>query len=158
MATVGDRVQKFLEDTYPHVAGVVTGGLVFAVAPSLHCIVQERGLKIDQAYSGIFGLTTVLTGFLFTFYSFVITTEHGFIGKARSSIYLKQTVSFTITALVAGFVSALASLPMMVWQPELDGRLAQAAFAIWVGFSVWALFAFERAARLFILFTRRHNP
>lgn len=158
MATIGDRVQKIIEDTYPLVAGMLAGGLALAVVPRIYYIVQEHDLKIDQAYSGVFGLTTVLTGFLFTFYSFVITTDHGFIGKARSSIYLKRTVTFTITALVAGAIAALGSLPMMVWQPGLDEPLAQVAFAVWAGVATWALLAFERAARLFIIFTRRHNP
>lgn len=158
MATAGDRVHKFLEDTYPALAGLLWGGVVFFFSNSIVDLIKDHNLKMDQAYSGIFGIATVLTGFLFTFYSFVITTDHGFIGKARSSIYLKKTVNFTIDALRVGSLAALCSLPMMVWQPTLSSVNQKLAFAFWVALSVWSLLSFERAARLFILFTRRHSP
>lgn len=157
MATIRDAVEKLFEDIYPHVGGVAASVAVFFLSDKLSSIVSAHGLKIDQAYSGIFGLATVLTGFLFTFYSFVITTDHGFIGKARSSRYLQQTAKFTVTALIAGGVASLTSLPMMVWQPKLNWTPGAIAFSLWAGVAVWSCLAFERAARLFIIFCSRHS-
>lgn len=156
MATIVGRIEKFFEDTYPHAAGVAASVLALTFADEVGPITKAYVLKMDQAYSGVFGLATVLTGFLFTFYSFVITTDHGFIGKARTSIYMKRTSRFTVTALLSGATAALVSLPMMVWQPNLFWTPGLIAFAVWAGVSVWSLLAFERAARLFILFCGRH--
>ncbi|NWE51574.1 hypothetical protein [Brevundimonas sp. P7753] len=157
MATLLDRTNKLFEGAYPHCAGFVAAGLAIWQGSEIAQAVAAHSLKLDQAYSGVFGLASVLTGFLFTFYSFVLTTDRGFLGKARSSIYLRRTSSFTVTALVAGTVAALVSLPMMIWQPVLTSTMARTAFGIWFGTSIWAILAFERAARLFIIFCNRHN-
>lgn len=156
MATVGDRIEKAFEDLYPHLIGAGVGLLSLTLSDDIASSIKAYSLKIDQAYSGVFGLVTVLTGFLFTFFTFIVTTDHGFIGKARSSIYLRRANAFTITALISGATAALCSLAMMVWQPNLSWLPGLIAFAVWVGVSVWSVLAFERAARLFIVFARRH--
>lgn len=157
MATLLDRANKLVEDVYPHAVGLASAGVAIWLGGCIARAVLAHGLKLDQAYSGVFGLSSVLAGFLFTFYSFVLTTDRGFLGKARSSIYLRRTSTFTVTALIAGTLAALASLPMMTWQPPLTSTMAQTAFGIWLGTSIWAILAFERAARLFIIFCNRHN-
>ena len=83
MATLLDRAGKFFEDVYPHTVGLTSAAVSVWFGDEIARIVAEHGLKLDQAYSGVFGLASVLVGFLFTFYSFVLTTDRGFLGKAR---------------------------------------------------------------------------
>lgn len=157
MATPRELAEKLVEDLYPHVLGVGSAVIFLIYGGGISSVASTYSLKIDQAYSGVFGLATVFTGFLFTFYTFVITADNGFIGRARSSLYLRRTMKFTVTALKLGGISSLLSLLMMVWQPNLEWRPGSIAFSIWFGLSVCSSLAFERAARLFVIFCRRHS-
>lgn len=155
MATLADRAGKAFEDLYPHLTAIAIGAACYLNGQPFAAFVTQHQLKIDQAYTGIFGISTVLTGFLFTFYSFVLTTEHGFIGRARTSYFLRRTTVFTVTALVAGATAALASMILLVWQPRLAWTVGGIAFAFWAAIAVWSLLCFERACRLFMIFSTR---
>lgn len=157
MATAGDKARKIYEDIYPHGAALLVGAACYLNGDALARFVERHQLKVDEAYTGIFGIATVLTGFLFTFYSFVLTTEHGFIGRARTSYYLRRTTIFTVTALVAGAASAIASLTILVWQPGIASSAGGIAFAVWAAVSVWSLLCFERACRLFMIFSTQQG-
>lgn len=155
MATTGDRVRKAFEDLYPHASGLIVGTVCYLNGEPIARFVSQNELKVDEAYTGVFGIATVLTGFLFTFYSFVLTTEHGFIGRARRSYYLRRTAVFTVTALIAGASAALMSMAILVWQPRLAWTYGGIAFAVWIAVAVWSLLCFERACRLFMIFSNQ---
>lgn len=153
MATLGDKFRKALEDSYPHAAGIAAGLACYLNSAPIARFVAAHQLNIDEAYTGIFGISTVLTGFLFTFYSFVLTAEHGFIGKARTSYYLRRTMVFTVTALIAGAVATLVSMSILVWQPVIATTVGGIIFAVWAAVAIWSLLCFERATRLFLIFS-----
>lgn len=155
MATAGDRLQRHIEGWYPHVWGAVAAALALSWAPRIAVLDATSVVHLDEAYTALFGLSTVFTGFLFTFYSFVSTADSGFLGKAKSSIYMKRANRFTVTAIIAGSMLSLYCVPLLVFQPSVAAFPGGVMFAIWAGLSVWALLAFERAARLFIVFVSR---
>jgi hypothetical protein len=157
MATVSDRLQRQIEAWYPHVWGAVAAALALHWTPRIATLQSASVVHLDEAYTALFGLATVFTGFLFTFYSFVSTAESGFLGKARSSIYMKRANRFTVTAIIAGSMLSIFCVPLLVFQPSVGTFPGNLAFAIWAGLSAWALLAFERAARLFILFVSRRT-
>jgi hypothetical protein len=157
MATVADKVARRVEGHYPHTLGLAGAAAMLVFGPKLIAFATSNGWHLDQLYSAVFNLSTVFTGFLFTFYSFIVTTDRGFLGQARQSIYLKRANGFTIVAISAGFILCVLSVPTLVWQPApLVRNLEMVWLSIWIGNSVWALLAFERATRLFIIFASRH--
>ncbi|WP_340647017.1 hypothetical protein [Phenylobacterium sp.] len=158
MATVADKVARRVEEHYPHVLGLAGAAMMLVFGPNLMTSAAANGWHLDQLYAALFNLSTVFTGFLFTFYSFVVTADRGFLAQARQSIYLQRANGFTIVAITAGFILCVLSIPTLVWQPApIVRNLEMVWLSVWVGTSVWALLAFERATRLFIIFASRHK-
>jgi hypothetical protein len=156
MATVVDKIARRIEDHYPHGIGMAAGTAMLIYGPRVIACATASGWQLDQLYGAIFNLSTVFTGFLFTFYTFVVTTDRGFLGKAKHSLYFKRANGFTILAIVAGFILCVLSVPMLVRPPAPTGP-GLAFLSIWVAVAFWALLAFERATRVFIIFVSRHG-
>lgn len=114
----------------------------------------ERQWKVDELYTAVFNIAGIYTAFLFTFYSFIATTDRGFIGRSKDSRYYRQTVNYTISALVLGGALCVLTLPILVIEPDLRSHAGRVVASSWVGLSVWASAAFVRAAYLFTIFAR----
>lgn len=153
MATLADRLEREWEVHHPALLSAVALGAILVAGPKIFALAKEEGWKLDQLYTCVFTISTVFTAFLFTFYTFVVTAERGFLGKAKDSTYFKQTVKYTINAIVVGGIVCVLTVPLLIIQPYpkvLDGWLIFAA--VWAGFTVWATASFIRAAYLFAIF------
>jgi len=142
------------ERIYPLVAGLVAGATCFAGAPTFFCYAQSQNWKIGEIYVAGFEFSAVATSFLFTFYTFVVTADRGFIARMRNSIYFADLITFTVRALILGTVLAIVSVPMMVMEPAPLTRwgFEAAEVTAWVFLAAWTLAAFVRTTRLFIAF------
>ena len=89
----------------------------------------------------------------------VVTTERGFIGRARGTQPYSQMVRYTLWAVALGAVLTFVSIFMMVAKPipadHYDVWLY--VFAAWFGGAVWVFVAFVRAAHLFSIFAMKHH-
>src|SRR4051812_8247374 len=105
------------ERSYPLLCGA--GGLAVAltISPDFFAYADDKGWNISDVYLAGFEFAAVATSFLFTFYTFVITAERGFIARMRRSIHYQQLITYTVRALALGVALALLSLPMMVTDP-----------------------------------------
>ncbi|MPZ36368.1 MAG: hypothetical protein GEV13_36385 [Rhodospirillales bacterium] len=139
---------------YPIALGFVGGVAAFIYGPALFAFLEARGWKVTQAYDSVFDVACVTTPFLFTVYSFVITTERGFIGRARNSIYFAALVRYSIWAMSLGatLTVATALVQMASVTPKGGDVWSIVSFAIWFALTLATFAAFYRAARLFIVF------
>jgi len=159
MATTIDRIHAKVEAGYPALIGAVVGVLSLVYAPTAVEQIIARGWDLGNLYSAVFDVSAIVTPFLFTFYSFVVTTDRGFIGRAKGSIYYKTAIRFTVQALVLGGILTIVSIPMMVIEPAPVVRFGWEHFLLagWAALAVGTLAAFVRAAHLFSIFARQHR-
>lgn len=156
MATRTDRALKRWEIHHPMILSAGTLGAVLWYGPEVFAYAELQQWHIDQLYTCVFTYSTVLTAFLFTFYTFIITGDRGFLTAARETIYFKQTIGYTMKAIMTGAVLSLASVPMLIVQPTpIAGDPWMAYAALWAALTVWSVASFVRAARLFAVFTNR---
>src|SRR5687767_8248880 len=118
MAAIAGRLGLLWETNFPAVTGLVCGCLCFAFGPKAFAHMASHGWDIAAIYSSVFDLTTIFTAFLMTFYTFVITTGSGFIGRARGTRPYRLLLGYTFSALVLGSTLIAFSIPMMVIGPE----------------------------------------
>lgn len=156
MATTIDRIHFALEANYPAILAAVSAVGAFVYAPQAIQAIQSHGWKLDSVYSSVFDVSAITTPFLFTFYSFVATTERGFIGRMKASIYYKLMMQYTVRALLLGGFLTLASIPMMIIEPAptTTGGADHWLLVLWIGLAVWTLSSFARAAYIFSVFAR----
>lgn len=159
MTGVVDRLHLSWEANFPAILGAVAAlGAVFC-APSVYAYVAAKGGEMGELYSAIFDVSAITTPFLFTVYSFVISTDRGFIGRAKASMYYEMMVRYTITALVLGALLTIGSIPMLIMKPVDLHAVSDPIYfmvVVWYGLAVWTLAAFVRATYLFSLFARQH--
>lgn len=120
-------------------------------------IAVDRHWKLPELYAAVFNIAGIYTAFLFTFYSFIATTDRGFIGRSKDTRYYRQTVTFTISALVVGGTLCVTTLPLLVVEPDLASHVGRVVVAAWVGLTIWATAEFVRSAYLFTIFARSQS-
>jgi hypothetical protein len=153
MATIADKASRRWEMHHPALLGALSLGGVMLAGPRAFAYAEMHHWKVDQLYTCVFTLATVFTAFLFTFYTFVVTAERGFLARAKSSIYFKQTVRYTLSAIWVGGIVCAATVPLLVVQPTPTvGDPWLVVVAIWAALTVWACASFIRAAYLFSIF------
>lgn len=147
-------IEAKIEAWLPLVAAGAATLVTFAYGPRFFRAAVENGWEYSAAYSAIFDIATIFTAFLFTFYSFILTAEGGFIGRMKKTRSYRQAVRYTLQAILLGALLAALSVPMMVWGPcptaHSDPSLAYVS--VWAGLAIWGCAAFVRAAYLFSIF------
>lgn len=145
------------ERLHPMLLGLATVVVLWFFGWPLVAIAKQNHWNVTALYDAIFSVSGIYTAFLFTFYSFIATSDKGFLGKAKDSIYYRRTVSFTVSALILGAIVTATSLPMLLIEPGLDSRPERLVIVGWLGLTIWATAEFVRAAYLFVIFARSQN-
>jgi hypothetical protein len=148
------RIGLAWETFFPFVSGLISGVVVYFWGPRGFSYLATKEYAHESIYSSVFDITSIATAFLLTFFTFVITTDRGFIGRAKGTRPYRLLLAYTLRALALGVALIVLSVPMMVVEPCPVSRADPAlyAVAIWAGLSVWTLAAFVRAAHLFSIF------
>jgi|SRR6185312_2135825 len=156
MTALTVTIQRRWEVHHPMVVSALVFVAVLWWGPGGFSYADRKSWHLDQLYTCIFTYSTVITAFLFTFYTFIITGDRGFLSAARESVYFRQTVSYTFRAILLGAVLSLATIPMLVIQPLPKAGGAWLIYsATWAAVAAWATAAFIRAAWLFAIFARK---
>jgi hypothetical protein len=158
MTTLVDRIALQWERVYPLAAcaiGLVVG---YLYAPAWLDHLHAKDWAIENIFVAIFTLATVTAGFGLAIYTFLLTTESGFIGRAKKSVYYRQMLTYVVIA--AGLSSALAliSIPGMIIKEAPQPHSLHAVYiALWLAASCWTAAAVYRAGYLFSIFARQHH-
>lgn len=142
------------ERVYPCTFGVIAGAVVLIFWPGGYLFAEANHWKLDVLFGAGFEFSAVATSFLFTFYTFVLTAERGFIARMRRSVYFGMLIDYTMNALRLGAIFAIASLLMEVFEPHPAVRwdIPCIAWSLWSFLAVWTLAAFVRTTIIFAAF------
>jgi hypothetical protein len=120
--------------------------------------VHVKEWAVENIFVADFTLATVTAGFGLAIYTFLLTTESGFIGLAKRSIYYRHLLTYVLIATVLSAITALLSVPGMVVKEAPAPHSIHAVYVgVWSGLSVWTAAALFRAGHLFAIFAREHH-
>lgn len=147
-------VSQIWERIYPVLIGMIAGGLVLYFWPGGFLFAKSKHWELNKLFAAGFNFSAVATPFLFTFYTFVLTAERGFIARMRHSIYFAMLIEYTMSALKLGTVLAIASVVLDIVGPHPKERwdLATFLWSGWAFIAAWSVAAFIRTAIIFIAF------
>lgn len=159
MTSVLGKFGAIRERNLPLVVGIIACVCTYLFCHHAFTYLLEREMSYQNIYSAVFDVSAIFTAFLLTFFTFVITTERGFIARSRGTRPYAMLLVFTRRAMALGLVLTIFSIPMMVVEPAPTDQAAPAtiAVAIWVGWTTWTSAAFLRAANLFLIFAKEHS-
>jgi hypothetical protein len=158
MTTLVDRVALQWERVYPPAAGAVGLVIGYLYAPGWLHALHAKEWAIENLFVAVFTLATVTAGFGLAIYTFLLTTESGFIGRAKLSIYYRQMLTYVVTAAALSAVQAALSVPGMVIKEAPHPYTFHALYiAVWLAISFWTAAAVYRAGYLFSIFARQHH-
>jgi hypothetical protein len=158
MTTLADRMALQWERVYPLTAFGVGLAIGYFYVPGWLNALHARDWAIENIFVAIFTLATVIAGFGLTIYTFLLTTESGFIGRAKKSIYYRQMLTYVVIAAALSTVLAFASIPGMIIKEAPQPHSIYAAYvAIWLAITLWTVAAVYRAGYLFSIFARQHH-
>jgi hypothetical protein len=154
VATDTPSASLIWERAYPLLCGVVAGGAILFFWPGGYLFAEAKHWELNKLFDTGFDFSAVATSFLFTFYTFVVTAERGFISRMRLSLAFAMLIEYTVIALILGTALAASSLVLAVVGPKPAVNWDVATF-LWAGWSfvaAWTLAAFFRTTILFIAF------
>lgn len=150
-------VEARLEQAFPFAVGAIASVLCLAWGDEAIGAMDGAGWNVGAIYSSVFDVSAIFTPFAFTFFTLFVTTDRGFIGKAKGTLPYKRTVEYTLTAMLLGGLLTVTSIPMLIVVPKpTDFSLALLAVSAWLGLTTWTAAAFARAAYIFSIFAREH--
>lgn len=158
MSALGDRFGVKWEAYYPLTFGIVGGLLAYVIGPHTMQAIESRQWEIENLFVAVFTLGTVTAGFGFAIYTFLLTTDSGFIGIAKRSIYYRHILTYVLRGTFLSTVTAVLSIPGMLVKcaPEV-GSFHAFYVAVWSGVSIWTGAALFRAGHLFSIFAAEHH-
>jgi hypothetical protein len=158
MATFVEKIGARWEVVYPVLSGIVGAVIGWRYAPGWLHSMHTNQWVIENIFVAIFTLGTVAAGFGLAIYTFLLTTESGFIGRAKRSIYYRHLLTHVLVATVLSAILALVSVPGMVIKDAPHPQTLHALYvAIWSGMIAWTGAALVRAGNLFAIFAREHH-
>lgn len=158
MTTLVNRISFAWEYYHPTILAIFALFLTLGFGPSVIEYLNSNKYSVYEIYSSVFDISSVFTAFLFTFYTFVVTTERGFIAAVKKSRFYKLAVRYTLEALLLGAFLTIFTIPMKVIVPApttFDATLF--GVALWVALAVWTAAAFVRSSYLFTMLVSQHE-
>jgi hypothetical protein len=158
MTTFTDKLGVSWELAYPAALGFAGAVAGYLYAPAWFASLHAKEWAIENVFVAVFTLATVTAGFGLAIYTFLLTTENGFIGRAKRSIYYRHLLSYVLRVIVLSSVLALASIPGMIVKDAPEPYSLHAFYiAFWAGVLVWTSAALFRAGHLFSIFAAEHH-
>src|SRR5438874_1066221 len=106
MAGVIDRIGVRWESLYPPMSGAVGAGVGYYYLPGWLESIHSHQWLVENLFVAIFTLGTVAAGFGLAIYTFLLTTESGFIGHTKRSIYYRHLLTYVLKATILSAVVA----------------------------------------------------
>ncbi|MGY4288787.1 hypothetical protein ACVWXO_008007 [Bradyrhizobium sp. LM2.7] len=158
MASIAHKITVRWEAAYPALSGLAAAAIGYVYGPHWYEVIHSNNWLIENLFVAIFTLGTVTAGFGLAIYTFLLTTESGFIGRAKRSIYYRHLLTYVLKATLLSAAVALISIPgMVVKEVPAPHSLHAVYLAIWGGVTVWAGAALVRAGHLFSIFAKEHH-
>lgn len=145
-------IQK-IEIWLPRIMFVLTFAGFFWYGPGWVSKAQGASINLENFYTSIFGVATVLTGFLATFYGIIATSPTRFMQRLKRTHAFAKCKKLIKNAMGYGFALTLVSIPFIIFAPLPTDRLTGGnfTFSAYSAYTLWTLTAFYRAASSFFV-------
>ncbi|WP_375227484.1 hypothetical protein [Roseobacter sp. S98] len=135
------------------------GPLINSIFLAALCSVAAQMVSASEAfnpaaiYGGIFNLLTVFTGFLATFYVFIVTKNNEFLKRIAKTETYKDAVRLLKFTVFWSSVVIFLSFLMMVWDPKCFALFSMTHLAVffWLLNVFMVAVNFARCANQFIM-------
>ena len=124
-------------------------------SPTVLTAISANHLNLDGLYKAVFGWAAFQTAFMFSIYGFVVAQKSGFIEAISHTPAMNKFVRSIGTAMFAGFLLTLVSLPLIAVCPEpLAFDATYLLISVWACLFVLAFSLFFRVAYWFWIIVR----
>ena len=151
--TIGASTERYA----PLAFGIGIAGVAFVYASVAGQAIEEAGWKLDGFYAAMFDWSAVQSAFLFGVFGFVVSSSNDFLTRLRNTDHMKRFLRFTRTAVLAGFLLTILSVPFLVAGPEQwpPTGVWSLAIPLWLGLVAWTVGLFVRSALIFMVLWAR---
>lgn len=146
------RPALFVEKYSPLASGFVAASLYIAYGLDFFSMAKTRGWNVPAIYSGVFDLASIITAFIFGFFTFARTSETDFLFQMRATTTFKRFMRYLLRAMYSSAAVVLLTMPFLVAEPKPDAR-HQVWFwlsTIWLSLVTYSAVATVRSIRQFI--------
>jgi hypothetical protein len=158
MPSIANRASLYLERGYPLVIGAVGATVGYLFGPGLLCGFNEKQWIVENIYVAVFTLGTVASGFGLTIYTFLLTTESGFIGRSKKSIYYRRLLIYLRKATLMSGTIAIVSIPGMVIKDVHYTYIFNNLYvSAWCGILTWTSALLFRVVHVFSILAKEHH-
>jgi hypothetical protein len=158
MTALTNKIGVHWENNYPVLSAIACALLGYFYGPDVLHFVHASQWALENIFVAVFTLGTVTAGFGLAIYTFLLTTETGFIGRVKRSIYYRHLLTYVLIATAMSGLLAFLSIPGMVIKDAPEPHTVHAIYVgIWFGICAWTFAALIRAGHLFSVFAREHH-
>jgi hypothetical protein len=142
-----------LSSLYPAIIPVIITALFEWYHRGIYGFLELIDFQMSDFFSGTFNFSTVLTGFLFSIYCFIIVTSNPFIERIQKSKTFQEVKGFLVTTTVLGLLSGIFSLLLSCFKlgPDKITRFQQTVLDGWMFIFLLTVFYFLCAVRHFMV-------
>lgn len=101
------------EKAYPLVGATIAASLTALDIGDFSSAIALNALDLQNGFAGLFGWASLQTTMLFGIYSYFLGRKTGFVGKIKSTTQFKGFLGYQHTAMLVGFIAAIAGLAGM---------------------------------------------
>lgn len=145
------RIFEVMEEVYPYFIALICSILVYIYGDNVRIHFELKSWRLSNIYNTMFGLSSILTGFLTAFYGIIVTSSGGFIARVQKSRHFRRYKRFVKTAIWHSFFFAIITIPFTLVEPLPNSAHPRQHILIcaWIFFAVESLVAFFRVADSF---------
>ncbi len=145
------RLGLMVEGWGPIAIGALTFGALLYLREDVVSQFQSQGWKAEGLYGAVFNWAAIQTGFAFGVYGFVAGKTGGFIDAVQNTIAMGRFLRYVKAANVLGFVLTVASIPLLIANPDLKAPSdwVYGIVSAWFALFIWAFVTFLRIAYTF---------
>lgn len=141
---------------WPLALGVAGAAVAWQYGPTLFIAAAKHGWNTPAIYGAVFNISTVYTAFLFSLYTYILTSDSKFIAAAEKTSFFQSALGLSVRAMLLGAAVSIATVPFLLTEPTPIVRdVPMAWISVWSGLAVWSFALFVQAASILTLFAKR---
>lgn len=146
------RLRIVFERYGPLIVGLCAAGLFIWAGSTVITYAQQHKWNVPTIYSSVFDLCSLITAFVFSFFTFARTSETEFLHRMRKTTTYARFMRYLVSAMNASAALVIISIPFMIAEPQ-PATYQDPWFwacAAWIALVGFTLTATARSMRQFI--------
>lgn len=110
--------EKIKIDVYPYLLPIILAATFAYYSTDIYLFAAACGVSLQQIFSGIFNISSVLAGFLFSIYCYIAVSSNPFIERIQNTSTFRSVIAFVLRTTIVSSISAMFSLVMSSFKWE----------------------------------------